>query len=197
MKLIHTMLALGAVVAACSAQDLPSEASDLKKWWKDQRTKAVEKAAAPFDRKYREELERLLEKKTKAGLLEEALAIKKEIEELDGPKVSDIVKELESKIVGTAWERESGSHLVTFFEDGKFTSEDRWKSANNISHGRWVVTGARTIQCMNTQYPGIITEISFNPAFSKMEARNIEDPNTPVKDSDRRFIGTSYVALKK
>jgi hypothetical protein len=50
---------------------------------------------------------------------------------------------------------------------------------------------------MNAQYPGIITEITFNPAFSRLEGRNLEDPNVTVSDADRRFLGTSYVATRK
>jgi len=165
----------------------------LKAQWQE----AKDKATQPIDKKYKTELEKLLAQKTKDGLLDEALAVKKELEALGDPQINQVARAVESRIVGTSWERESGSHVMIFLEDGKFSSEDRWKAKNNVSHGRWVVTGPRTIQCMNGQYPGIITEITFNPAFSRLEGRNLEDPNVAVSDADRRFLGTSYVAVKK
>ncbi len=192
MKTIKLLIFV-AIASIAAAHGLPKEAESLKALWQEARDKAVR----PIDEKYKAELEKLLSRKVQDSNLEEALAIKKEIESLSKPVVDEVTRNVESKIVGTIWERESGSHVMTFLEDGKFSSEDRWKSSNNVSHGRWVVTGPRTIQCINSQFAGIITEISFNPAFTKMDARNIEDPATKVSDSDRRFLGTSYAALKK
>jgi hypothetical protein len=191
--LIASSLLIRALSAVACAQGLPKEVGVLKSQWQEARAKATQ----PIDKKYKTELEKLLAQKTKEGLLDEALAVKKELEALGDPQINSVARAVESKIVGTSWERESGSHVMTFLEDGKFSSEDRWKANNNVSHGRWVVTGARTIQCMNARYPGIITEIAFNPGFTRFEGRNLEDPNVAVSDADRRFLGTSYVATRK
>jgi hypothetical protein len=193
MKAVAVLTMLAVSFSLAAAQIPPKEIGLLKAQWQEARNKVTR----PLDEKYKAELEKLLTQKTKDGLLEEALAVKEELEALGDPQANEDAREVESRIVGTIWERDSGSHVMSFMEDGKFSSEDRWKSNNNISHGRWVVTGARTIQCMNARYPGIITEITFNPGFTRFEGRNLEDPNVPVSDADRRFLGTSYMAAKK
>jgi hypothetical protein len=193
MNTFVTLMMLAVLVAFADAQIPPNEIGLLKAQWLEARSKATR----PLDEKYKVELEKLLTQKTKDGLLDEALAVKKELEALGDPHANEVARAVESKIAGTSWERESGSHVMTFMEDGKFSSEDRWKANNNISHGRWIVTGPRTIQCMNAQYQGIITEITFNPAFTSLEGRNLEDSNVAVSDANRRFLGTSYVATRK
>lgn len=113
------------------APNLPSAAAQLKRAYEQ----ASERAIQPIRARYVADLKRLLDQETRSGRLEQAAAIKQELETLPGGTIpggtntsDDSVAEFEKRFVGLKWVW-NGSYNMSFEWGGK--TEGRhfsWKS---------------------------------------------------------------------
>jgi len=94
-----------------------AQLESLRKNWMQARNKAVQ----PSDAIYTKELQKLQESFTKAGKLEEALAVKGELEKTDGPSMVTAsalgASKQSTAFVGKKWRTASGSAFI-FKSDG-------------------------------------------------------------------------------
>ncbi|MEM7144304.1 MAG: hypothetical protein AAF591_04170 [Verrucomicrobiota bacterium] len=117
--------------------------SDRFEILKKQRDDAIERAVAPINKRYVEELEKLVRVLTASGELEEALQLKKEIASikgLDGGRSDAPSGDIftEEYLIGTRWEMvEGGVSQELEFQKGFFTTRKK------DSSGEWVAGGER------------------------------------------------------
>lgn len=107
------MISASSALVAQTAPPLPKDAESLRKAYHDARQRALQ----PLDVKYKAELEKLLAAHTKAGHLDDALAIRTELDSLTANDPTSAVEKpnnraarLKAELNGTIW---------TVFRDGK------------------------------------------------------------------------------
>lgn len=122
--------------------------------------RAIERATQPIKRTYLEELRSLKEEYTKAGRLDEALLVVKEIEEQttevaridDGP-----MKEL---LTSRQWQinHEQGRTILTFHKDGSI----KGKRGNRMMNWKWKIVDHETLY-IDINYQNSYTELELPP----------------------------------
>jgi len=134
----RTILSLATLVLSASQlwsqseSALPADAQSLRKAYIQAKDRAIE----PLTIKYKAELAKLLEIHTRAGRLDEALAIRKEIESLevassDSPTVTQLARssvkaeKLRAELSGSRWKLTGYSQpfIMTLEPDGKISYE--------------------------------------------------------------------------
>jgi len=119
-------IALSAPPAANDSAKLPEEANRLKQNFRQ----AAERAVQPLRERYIADLKRLLDQTTRAGKLEDALAIKNEIEAVSAGTgaAADTVAEFERQLMGVKWTW-NGAFTFEFQPDGKSSGRGlTWKT---------------------------------------------------------------------
>lgn len=117
----------------------------------EQRSDALDRALAPIESTYLEELERLLRKATAGGKLEEAVRIRKEMEEFrkeapEGDPGEADGEFSEKSLVGTEWELDqSGETIMLRF------AADRFVVHKKGADGEWVAGGYRNWKMENAK----------------------------------------------
>jgi hypothetical protein len=121
---------LAAFASVCSAQQpspdapkLPDEASRLKQTYQQD----LERAAQPIRERYLFNLKRLLDNATRDGKLNDALAIKTELDAAAASDGIDSVQEFERKFTALKWAW-NGAFGMNFKPDGTADRGLTWKS---------------------------------------------------------------------
>jgi len=112
--------------ATDDAANLPAEAAQLKRTFEQ----ASERALQPLRTRYIADLKRLLDQETRSGRLEQAAAIKEELEAVPGGAIPSVdgIAEFEKKFVGLKWVW-NGSYNMSFEWGGKTEGRQfSWKS---------------------------------------------------------------------
>ncbi len=113
---------VGASLSAQTSATLPKDALALQTSYHEARQQALE----PVERKYRAELERLLILHTKAGHIDEAMAVKTEL--------SRLAPEFTSKLLmDRAWSYTLGPRQIE--------GEWKFKPDHTVGNGRWSISG--------------------------------------------------------
>ncbi len=139
---IAAIISVSWTVQLWSQDSLSPELARLKTGYQA----AVTKAVSPLTATYRKELERLLDSFTRAGKLDQALQVKKEIESLDGASLARAEKEAPPKetvpvtapvttIEGTTWVAKAGFlERIEFRANGAMTVTNRTKKIYHQLH---------------------------------------------------------------
>jgi hypothetical protein len=179
MKIVCTLLALLAIQVSAA------EPADLTKA-REAYQQASERALTPVKAAYWNELTRLIEQYTKAGKLDEAVAVKNEQAKLKGGAVIPLpptaaavatntpgIAQLRERFVGRTFVTPGGTQF-TFNKDG--TGSQRWSEGND--NFTWEVLNEKTVHAKlaSKQY-----YFWFESRFKGEIADTLETTRRPVK----------------
>lgn len=194
MKSLHNAvvtavsLALFASSNAETAPALPKDAETLRKSFREARQRAV----LPLEQRYRSDLEKLLSAHTKAGHLNEALAIRQELEELAAMGKGDAVQPNKVEIDPGPSKAKLKSALPNLRLDGKwqygvfpvvFTETEAVLNPGNKAFerkGAYEVTAPRKIRITfgpdgAAQKGGMVIEIELSKDMAEFTSTNRKD----------------------
>ena len=113
--------------ASADSGKLPDEAAQLKRAYQQ----AAERAVGPIRERYAADLKRLLEQATRSGKLDQALAIKNELDTVSAGRsaAAGTVAEFEQRLFGINWLWKGEGSKFSFAPDGRAPGADfTWKT---------------------------------------------------------------------
>ncbi len=148
MKIHPSSLGFLLVLACCSLAGADAELDRLRVSYEG----AVERAVAPLRETYKQELLKLMDRHTRAGNLDAALEVRRELQDLTGEAFeqpgdgSSAIgerpgKEVETYFVDKTWRTPTGTNF-TFNKDGKGARQ----FGNDLTAFRWKLRGKDTVE---------------------------------------------------
>ncbi|MBL9116003.1 MAG: hypothetical protein JNJ83_13435 [Verrucomicrobiaceae bacterium] len=140
--ILITLATMPAIGTFGQVPPLPSDAQSLRKAYDEARQRALQ----PLEQKYRDELEKLLAAHTKAGRLDDAIAIRAELSSLSAPTASNQQpKQTEpatakpsapvaATLHGTRWKAAKADKPVIIFRTDKDILQVLWAEGGSGSY---------------------------------------------------------------